>query len=385
MFLSIGRSREGLEASQTALNLRPDSGLGLWCAGMALRSLKRYGESITTFERAVQLSPTAVYLSSELGQSLAAAGFRDRAEEILCSLDDRAAAGAGVSPFWRGALLVALGQVDEGTRSSSGRISRARRRCRFSAPAGWTPCVVNLDSWTSPGVSGFLRRPYSTILRERRFDGAAVGSRPCTGSCRHDGHRRVARIGRSGPSHRAPRIYPLLVRRASRHGQHRQLGTGDPDRAHRFGHLASARGLGRHHAAEPYAAARGRSVSHAGGAAPGSHRSRSRPCTRHRSRHLARAAPVRWRAVSRSGARAAGPVTPHVSRRASVWIGLRGARRRGASANLGAGLSGAMAAFAGSLGLGYSFARHFSPTRRCRRFARIASTSCRPTNFPRPT
>jgi tetratricopeptide (TPR) repeat protein len=114
MFLSIGRSREGLEASQTALNLRADSGLGLWCAGMALRSLKRFGESIATFERAVQLSPTAVYLSSELGQSLAAAGFRDRAEEILRSLDDRAAAGTYVSPFWRGALMVALGQVDEG-------------------------------------------------------------------------------------------------------------------------------------------------------------------------------------------------------------------------------------------------------------------------------
>lgn len=114
MFLSIGRSREGLEASQTALNLRADSGLGLWCAGMAFRSLRRYEESIATFERAVQLSPTAVYLSSELGQSLAAAGFRDRGEEILRSLDDRAAAGTYVSPFWRGALMVALGRVDEG-------------------------------------------------------------------------------------------------------------------------------------------------------------------------------------------------------------------------------------------------------------------------------
>ena len=114
MFLAIGRPREGLGASQTALSLRADSGLGLWCAGMALRSLKRHGESIATFERAVHLSPTAVYLSSELGQSLAAAGFRDRAEEILRSLDDRAAAGTYVSPFWRGALMVALGRVDEG-------------------------------------------------------------------------------------------------------------------------------------------------------------------------------------------------------------------------------------------------------------------------------
>ena len=114
MFLTIGRSREGLEASQTALNLRADSGLGLWCAGMAFRNLNRHAESIATFERAVQLAPTAGYLSSELGQSLACAGFRDRAEEILRSLDDRAAAGTYVSPFWRGALMVALGRVDEG-------------------------------------------------------------------------------------------------------------------------------------------------------------------------------------------------------------------------------------------------------------------------------
>jgi tetratricopeptide (TPR) repeat protein len=114
MLLAIGRARESLEASQMALSLRADSGLGLWCAGMALRSLKRHDESIAMFERAVQLSPTAIYLSSELGQSLAAAGLRGRASEILRALDDRAAAGDYVSPFWRGALMLALGQLDEG-------------------------------------------------------------------------------------------------------------------------------------------------------------------------------------------------------------------------------------------------------------------------------
>jgi serine/threonine-protein kinase len=114
MWLVIGHPRESLERSQMALNLRADSGLGLWCAGLAFRSLGRYAESIATFERAVQLSPTAVYLSSELGQSLALAGLRDRAEDILHSLDNRAAAGEYVSPFWRGALLLALGRLDEG-------------------------------------------------------------------------------------------------------------------------------------------------------------------------------------------------------------------------------------------------------------------------------
>jgi len=114
MLLAIGRSRESLETSQKALSLRADSGLGLWTAGMAFRSLSRYAESIAMFERAVQLSPRAVYLASELGQSLAIAGFRERAEEILRSLDDRAAAGEYVSPFWRAALMLPLGQLDEG-------------------------------------------------------------------------------------------------------------------------------------------------------------------------------------------------------------------------------------------------------------------------------
>jgi serine/threonine-protein kinase len=114
MWLAIGRLRESLEASQMALSLRADSGLGLWCAGMAFRSSGRYAESIATFERAVELLPTAVYLASELGQSLAIAGFRDRAEAILRSLDDRAVKGDYVSPFWRAALLLALGQLDEG-------------------------------------------------------------------------------------------------------------------------------------------------------------------------------------------------------------------------------------------------------------------------------
>lgn len=114
MWLAIGRSRESLETSQMALNLRADSGLGLWTAGMAFRSLRRYPESIAMFERALTLSPKAVYLASELGQSLAIAGFRDRAEEILRSFDDRAAAGDYVSPFWRAALMLALGQLDEG-------------------------------------------------------------------------------------------------------------------------------------------------------------------------------------------------------------------------------------------------------------------------------
>jgi hypothetical protein len=99
-----------------------------------------------------------VYLSSELGQSLARAGFRDRAEEILRSLDDRAAGGTYVSPFWRGALMVALGRVDEGYAQLERSYLDGAPTCRFWASAGGTSCGVSLDSSTSPGVSGFLHR-----------------------------------------------------------------------------------------------------------------------------------------------------------------------------------------------------------------------------------
>ena len=50
------------------------------------------------------------------------------------------------------------------------------------------------------------------------------------------------------------------------------------------------------------------------------------------------------------------------------------------------GSSGAMAAFAGSLGLGYSFARHFSPTPPAAGDSRVSrSTSCPRSSSPRHT
>ena len=94
---------------------------------------------------------------------------------------------------------------------------------------------------------------------------------------------------------RALGLHALLVRRAPRHGQHRQLGARDPHRARRRRPLAHPRRLGRHHAAEPHAAARGRGVSHARSAASRPHRSRHRTRARHRSGDVARAAALRRR------------------------------------------------------------------------------------------
>ena len=83
------------------------------------------------------------------------------------------------------------------------------------------------------------------------------------------------------------------------------------------------------------------------------------PCARHRSRDLARAAPVRWRAFPDS-VRELLALSRRTLPPSIRWIGSRGAGRRGASAIWALGSSGAMAAFVGSLGLGHSFARKFS-------------------------
>ena len=147
-------------------------------------------------------------------------------------------------------------------------------------------------------------------------------------------------------------------------------------------HIASAttrhsRRLGRHHAAEPRAAARGRGVPHARGAASRPHRPRPRPRARHRSRNLARAAPVRRRAVSRPGARAAGALATNVSAGAPVrdpcascpptWRCRRsGCWRRAARRPRLPARSGWATASRGTS----------ARTRRCRPFAPIASTSC---------
>jgi TolB-like protein len=109
---TIGRHEEALRQSERALELRAESMLGLWCKGMALRALRRFPESIATFEHAVELMSAATYLSCELGNTCAQAGLYARAETILGTLDQRAVT-AYFSPFWRSTILFGLGRHDE--------------------------------------------------------------------------------------------------------------------------------------------------------------------------------------------------------------------------------------------------------------------------------
>ncbi|HEY7189031.1 MAG TPA: protein kinase family protein [Vicinamibacterales bacterium] len=109
---TLGRDEVALRESATALGLRADSMIGLWCKGVALRGLNRFPEAIATFERAAELMPSALYLLCELGCTCARAGDSARAEGILRTLDERATM-VDVAPFWRGTILFGLGRVDE--------------------------------------------------------------------------------------------------------------------------------------------------------------------------------------------------------------------------------------------------------------------------------
>ena len=109
---TIGRHDVALRESETALGLRAESMIGLWCKGMALRGLHRFSEAIATFERAVELMPSALYLLCELGCTCAQAGLKERSEAILQTLDERANT-TYLAPFWRGTILFGLGRLDE--------------------------------------------------------------------------------------------------------------------------------------------------------------------------------------------------------------------------------------------------------------------------------
>ena len=112
IFHVIGRSDEGLRESRTALDLRADSIIALWCAGMSLRSLERHNESIASLEHAVELMPRGRYLWCELAVSYARGGFTAKAEETLRRLDEQSP-GTYDSPLWRAAVTLSLGRIDD--------------------------------------------------------------------------------------------------------------------------------------------------------------------------------------------------------------------------------------------------------------------------------
>jgi eukaryotic-like serine/threonine-protein kinase len=96
-----------------ALELDPNAGYALWTRGIALRFLGRHSESIAIFERLVEgsqrLSPFYIGL---LGGSVAAAGDRSRAEQIVDELLERRRQNHFVASLDIATVLTALGDAE---------------------------------------------------------------------------------------------------------------------------------------------------------------------------------------------------------------------------------------------------------------------------------
>jgi serine/threonine-protein kinase len=115
IWLTLRGAEQGDRASRRAIELRPDSVIGLWTAGMARRALGQPAASIEVFEHAITLSPGLSFLRAELGRSYADAGDLGRAREVYDALVDEATRGY-VSPLWRALLVAGLGETDEAFR-----------------------------------------------------------------------------------------------------------------------------------------------------------------------------------------------------------------------------------------------------------------------------
>ena len=95
-----------------ALDLDPDAAFALWTRGIALRFLGKFAESISILERLVESQRRLPFYLGLLGGSLAAAGQRSQAEEILHELQTRNAEHHVASLLDISVVTSALGDAD---------------------------------------------------------------------------------------------------------------------------------------------------------------------------------------------------------------------------------------------------------------------------------
>ncbi|MFN2239638.1 MAG: protein kinase [Thermoanaerobaculia bacterium] len=112
-FLMTGDYSSAERILAKALELDPDAAYPLWTRGIALRFLGKHSESIAIFERLVENSRrlSSLYLGL-LGGSLAAAGERSRAEQIVDELLEQRRQKSFVASLDIATVLTALGESD---------------------------------------------------------------------------------------------------------------------------------------------------------------------------------------------------------------------------------------------------------------------------------
>jgi eukaryotic-like serine/threonine-protein kinase len=108
-FYSLGLHEAAERSAQQALELQKDHEMGLTWRGLALCSLGRYEEAISTMERLVTLLRTSSCVSA-LGSVYAHAGRLDDSSRLLKELEDRSSQGEYVpAPLF---LSIYVGQGD---------------------------------------------------------------------------------------------------------------------------------------------------------------------------------------------------------------------------------------------------------------------------------
>ena len=108
-----GEHEEALALARKAVELRPNRSLGYWSLGMASAFLGRVVPAEEALERAVELSSEGPIMRTHLAWAAARAGRTEEARKRLAELDALSET-TFVSPCQRGAVLAALGEVDEG-------------------------------------------------------------------------------------------------------------------------------------------------------------------------------------------------------------------------------------------------------------------------------
>jgi len=121
LFLNVGgRFDQATTVLRRCLEIDPNYPLGLWNLGCALVGLRRAGESVPLFERAVGVTRGATPYLAFLAWARAAAGQEEEARALLGELRERSRFGyvQGISLAWihgaLGEIGVALDEVDRG-------------------------------------------------------------------------------------------------------------------------------------------------------------------------------------------------------------------------------------------------------------------------------
>lgn len=112
-YMIIGEYESAERIVSKALEFDPTAAYALWTRGSALRYLGRHTESVSIFEKLVDASKRRLsFYLSHLGASLALAGNRSEAEQILDELQPREGKGRFDASLDLATVLSALGDDD---------------------------------------------------------------------------------------------------------------------------------------------------------------------------------------------------------------------------------------------------------------------------------